>query len=80
MECDKRTYESAKDAADHLSSLRQRHGRHKYSLYKCTFCGYYHIQTITKKILRPNRKDKYPIKIPPKVERKQKHKSKKRKK
>ena len=80
MECDKRSYKSAKDAHDDLMGLRQRNGRHKFSMYKCTQCGYYHITTVTKRTLRPNRKDKYPIEIPPTVVRKQKRKSEKRKK
>jgi hypothetical protein len=80
MECDKRSYDSAKDAHDDLAGLRQRNRRHKFSMYKCSFCGYFHITTVTKGTLRPNKKDKYPIEIPCKVEHKQKSKSKKRKK
>lgn len=79
MECDKRSYESAKDAADDLAGLRHRNKRSKFSTYKCIFCGSYHITTITKRILRPNKREKYPIEIPQKVERKQNNKSKKRK-
>lgn len=71
MECDKRSYDSAKDAAEDLGGLRQRNRRHKFSMYKCQLCGYYHITTVTKRTLRPNRKDKYPIEIPSKVEHKQ---------
>ena len=63
MECDKRSYETPKDAHEDLAGLRQRSRGHKFSLYRCDKCGNYHITTITKKILRPNKKDKYPIKV-----------------
>ena len=79
MICDKRSYDSAKDGHDDLAGLRQRNRRHKFSVYKCAFCGLYHITTVTKNTLRPNRKNKYPIEIPSKIESKQK-KSKKKKK
>lgn len=77
MECDKRSYESAKDAHDDLVGLRQRVKKHKYSMYKCIHCGYFHITTTTKRKLRPTRKDKYPIEIPMKQEPKKKRKKKK---
>jgi hypothetical protein len=80
MECDKRSYDSPKDAHDDLVGLRQRGRGHKFSMYKCTQCGYYHITTVTKRSIRPRKKDKYPIEIPPTVERKQKTKSKNKKK
>jgi len=79
MECDKRQYEKSQDAYDDLGGLRQRYGRYKYSVYKCSFCGFFHITTVTKGTLRPNRKDKYPIEIPAKAEPKQKRKSKNKK-
>lgn len=80
MECDKQSYNSAKDAAQDLGGLRQRNHGHKFSMYKCSFCGSYHITTVTKRTLRPpNRKDKYPIQIPI-VEHKQKRKSKNKRK
>ena len=76
MQCDKRTYESEKDAAEDLIGLRIRNKRHKFSLYKCTICGNFHITTITKKILKPNRKEKYPYKIEYPIERKDRNKPK----
>jgi hypothetical protein len=80
VECDKRSYESAKDAANDLIGLRQRNRRHKFSMYKCPSCGFYNITTITKKTMRPNRKEKYPVEIPSKTEPDHKHKFKKKKK
>ena len=78
MYCDKRSYETAKDAHEDLTGLRERNKRHKFSMYKCPICGLYHITTVTKKTLRPNRKEKYPIEIPQR-EQKTKVKSKKKK-
>jgi hypothetical protein len=80
MECDKRSYEIPKDASEDLIGLRQRNKKHKFSIYKCPQCPYYHITTVTKKILRPVKKDKYPIEIYSRPEPESKNKSKKKKK
>jgi hypothetical protein len=77
MECDKSTYETREDAAGDMKGLRKRYRHHKYSVYKCLLCGYFHITTTTKRKLRPTRKDKYPIEIPAKAEPKKKRKKKK---
>lgn len=80
MDCDKISFDSPKDAQDNLSGLRQRNRRDKFAMYKCSLCGHYHIATISKRTMRRIKKDKYPIGIPCKVERKQNNKSKKKKK
>lgn len=79
MLCDKRTYETREDAADDLAGLRIRNKRHKFSVYRCPHCKKFHITTITKKILRPRKKDKYPIEIYSRTEPKQKSKRKNKK-
>jgi hypothetical protein len=63
VSCDKIQYTSPEAAHDNLTGLRQRQRHNKFSVYKCTHCGFYHITTITKHSLRtPKRIDKYPIK------------------
>jgi hypothetical protein len=82
--CDKRSYQTPHEAAEDLVGLRARNHKHKFRVYECPICGLYHITTITKKILRPFKKNKYPIDIEREVgirsEGKSKHKQKSKKK
>ena len=77
MECDKRTYKTEQAAYDDLMSLRGRNKNHKFSIYKCVHCGMFHITTITKKVMKPKRKEKYPLKVDYNIERTDRNKPKK---
>jgi len=50
--CDtgKERYDSPGAASKAISSLSRRNKKHKFSTYKCSECGGYHITTVTKKI------------------------------
>lgn len=62
MICEKEGFKKPKDAKDRLTSLRQRKGmRHTYALYKCQFCGLYHVTTKTKINRKEKGEYKYPV-------------------
>lgn len=67
MICDKVPYQEHKDAKKHLIHLNSRKDGHKYRLYKCEHCGFFHVTTATKYLRKDAKKGdlKYPIKIEP---------------
>lgn len=63
MICDKESFASPHDAKDKLISLTKRKRKQKFRLYKCCYCGMYHITTISKFLKSNKVKQKYPFRL-----------------
>lgn len=65
MICDKEPFPSYKEGIVKIISLSKRKNKkHKFKLYKCDFCGFFHITTINRPLKDGHQKhEKYPFKI-----------------
>lgn len=59
----KKQYEKRGEVGKEKAGMNKHDKKHTYSFYKCRECGFFHINTVTKRTLRvPKKLDKYPIK------------------